>query len=93
MGDLFTWKEILMFGFAVGAFVYETRSLKGTFNSKISDLQKNMDTLKKDLKEDIERLERAQEKSNNVRERLAVNENATKSAHHRIDGIEKKENR
>lgn len=67
MGDIFTLKEFLMFAFALGAFVYETRSLK----------------------RDIERLEKKQDKHNCLVERMAVVEQSTKSAHHRIDELKR----
>jgi hypothetical protein len=42
----------------------------------------------KSLRRDIERLEGKMMKHNNIVERLAVVEQSTKSAHHRIDDLE-----
>ena len=61
-------KELLMFAFAVGVFVNETRSLK----------------------KDIKRLEEKQDKHNSLIERMAIVEQSTKSAHHRIDEMKEK---
>jgi hypothetical protein len=79
MFDSFTWKEILMFGFAVGAFVYETRSLKSTINEKI-----------KDLKDDVTRLETKQDESNKVKDRVLTLEINDKAQWRNIDEIKEK---
>ena len=91
IADIISTKELIMLAFAAGGFYYGTRGLKSEISNLKKDFEEKINAFKNDIKEDILRLEKAQEKSNNVRERLAVAENAVKSAHHRIDDICKKE--
>jgi hypothetical protein len=78
-------KELIMFAFFAGAFVLETRGLK----KEIINLNEKLFEMKKDLKEDIARLEIKQDKYNNLQERTALIEASTKSAHHRINEFKK----
>lgn len=50
-----------------------------------------LSTALKFIEEWIKRLEVKQDRHNNLIERVAICEQSTKSAHHRIDGIEKLE--
>ena len=62
------------------------RTLVGSYfsNSKTTaDMQEQI----KDLKQDISTLSNRVDKHNNLVERMAVVEQSTKSAHHRIDDI------
>ena len=52
--------------------------------------RENFAEFKQDVKEDIGRLERKQDKHNCLIERMAVVESSMKSAHHRLDSIERK---
>ena len=68
----------------IGALGY----LWGKISTKISALEKAVETYRKDTKGDIERLEAKQDKHNSLYEKVTRNEESTKSAHHRIDTLE-----
>ena len=57
----------------------------GIFVNKVNTIKDTVKDIKTDLKEDIMRLEGKQDKYNSLQERTALNEQSTRSAHHRID--------
>lgn len=68
-----------------------------TSNKQTTVLQKEVEHLKEDVckleknvKEDIGRLEKKQDRYNNLQERMAYAESSLKSAHHRIDDMDNK---
>ena len=67
---------------SVGIFI-------GVFKTTISFMQKQISEIKTDLKADKQELKDEMRKYNNVLERMIVAEQSTKSAHHRIDDMEK----
>ena len=66
---------------SVGIFI-------GVFKTTISFMQEQIIEIKQNLKDDKQELKDEMRKYNSVLERIAINEQATKSAHHRIDGFE-----
>ena len=66
---------------SVGIFI-------GVFKTTISFMQQQIVEIKQTLKEDKQELKDEMRKYNNVLERMAINEQAVKSAHHRIDALE-----
>lgn len=68
---------------SVGIFI-------GVFKTTISFMQQQIVEIKQTLKEDKQELKDEMRKYNNVLERMAITEQAVKSAHHRIDALELK---
>lgn len=66
---------------SVGIFI-------GVFKTTISFMQEQIGEIKSDLKADKQELKDEMRKYNNVLERMIVNEQSCKSAHHRIDSLE-----
>lgn len=68
------------------------KDLKEDVNQKISDLKEDVNQKitnnQQETSKHFERLEKKQDKHNNLIERMAIVEQSTKSAHHRIDSIE-----
>lgn len=81
--------QILTIAVTVGVFVgtskTNTKCMKDFFNSKFLHVDNKIEN----LKEDIGRLERKQDKYNHIQERLTIAEQRGKSNTHRIDGLEK----
>lgn len=67
---------------SVGIFI-------GVFKTTITFMQEQISEIKTDLKADKQELKDEMRKYNNVLERMIVAEQSTKSAHHRIDDMEK----
>lgn len=63
---------------SVGIFI-------GVFKSTITFMQEQIADIKQNLKDDKQELKDEMKKYNNVLERMIINEQAVKSAHHRID--------
>lgn len=68
---------------SVGIFI-------GVFKTSLAFMQEQISEIKTNLKEDKQELKDEMRRYNNVLERMAINEQAVKSAHHRIDGLEQK---
>ena len=68
---------------AVGIFI-------GVFKTTLAFMQEQIADIKTNLKEDKKELKDEMQKYNNVLSRMIIVEQATKSAHHRIDNIEGK---
>lgn len=68
---------------AVGIFI-------GVYKTTIAFMQKQLEEIKQQIKDDKTELKADMKKYNNVLERIAVAENSISSAHHRIDNIEDK---
>lgn len=68
---------------AVGIFI-------GVFKTTIAFMQEQIADIKTNLKEDKKELKDEMQKYNNVLSRMIIVEQATKSAHHRIDNMEGK---
>lgn len=68
---------------SVGIFI-------GVFKTTVAFMQEQISEIKQNLKEDKQELKDEMRRYNNVLERMAINEQAVKSAHHRIDGLELK---
>lgn len=68
---------------SVGIFI-------GVFKTTISFMQQQIVEIKQNLKADKQELKDEMRRYNNVLERMAINEQAVKSAHHRIDTLELK---
>ena len=68
---------------SVGIFI-------GVFKTTISFMQEQIREIKQNLKEDKQELKDEMRRYNNVLERMTINEQSVKSAHHRIDGLEQK---
>lgn len=66
---------------SVGIFI-------GVFKTTVAFMQQQIAEIKQSLKDDKQELKDEMRRYNNVLERLAINEQATKSAHHRIDAME-----
>jgi alanyl-tRNA synthetase len=66
---------------SVGIFI-------GVFKTTIAFMQQQILEIKENLKTDKQELKDEMRRYNNVLERLAIIEQATKSAHHRIDTLE-----
>ena len=79
--------QLLILAFFVGIYVATIRFM----GKQIEDLKESLHINKKELNDklDADRTELKEEmrKYNNVLERLIINEQSTKSAHHRIDEI------
>lgn len=67
---------------SVGIFI-------GVFKTTISFMQEQIGEIKKNLHDDKKELKAEMCKYNSVLERMIIAEQSTKSAHHRIDKIEK----
>ncbi len=65
---------------AVGIFI-------GVFKTTVVFMQKQLEKLEQTLIADKKELKEDMRKYNNVLERLIINEQAVKSAHHRLDEI------
>lgn len=63
---------------SVGIFI-------GVFKSTITFMQEQIADIKQNLKDDKQELKDEMKKYNNVLERMIINEQSVKSAHHRID--------
>ena len=68
---------------AVGIFI-------GVYKTTIAFMQKQLEEIKDQIKEDKAELKADMKKYNNVLERIAVAENSISACHHRIDTIEGK---
>jgi len=68
---------------SVGIFI-------GVFKTTISFMQQQIIEIKQNLKADKQELKDEMRRYNNILERMAINEQAVKSAHHRIDTLELK---
>ena len=66
---------------SVGIFI-------GVFKTTISFMQQQIIEIKNDLKADKQELKEEMRKYNNVLERMVIDEQSTKAAHHRIDSLE-----
>ena len=66
---------------SVGIFI-------GVFKTTISFMQEQIVEIKNNLKADKQELKDEMRKYNNVLERMIVDEQSTKAAHHRIDTLE-----
>ncbi len=66
---------------SVGIFI-------GVFKTTISFMQEQIMEIKQNLKTDKQELKDEMRRYNNVLERLALNEQSVKSAHHRMDAFE-----
>lgn len=75
--------NLVSLGVTVGIFVMGQRRNA----EKIEELKDDIKEVKGDIKEDIGRLEKKQEESNKVKERLVITEESLKSAWCRIDEI------
>lgn len=67
----------------------------GIFKTTINFMQEQIIEIKQKLKEDKQELKDEMRRYNNVLERMALNEQSVKSAHHRLDellGVEKGRN-
>lgn len=60
----------------------------GKIVTKLSALEKVVESYKTALKEDIGRLEKKQDKHNGLYEKVTRAEESAKSAHHRLDTLE-----
>ena len=65
---------------AVGIFI-------GVYKTTIAFMQKQLEEIKQQIKDDKTELKADMKKYNNVLERIAVSENCISAAHHRIDNI------
>ena len=63
---------------SVGIFI-------GVFKSTITFMQEQIADIKQNLKDDKQEMKDEMKKYNNVLERMIINEQSVKSAHHRID--------
>ena len=81
---------ITIIGFIIGIIIQlvSVGIFIGVYKTTISFMQKQIEEIKSQAKEDKEELKTDMRKYNNVLERIAVNERDTKSAHHRIDELE-----
>ena len=68
---------------SVGIFI-------GVFKTTVAFMQEQIREIKQNLKEDKQELKDEMRRYNNILERMTINEQAVKSAHHRIDGLEQK---
>ncbi len=91
-------REDIEFAFKIGNFVLPaiigfTAFLVGLkfankeMASDIKGLKEAIVEFKQSVKADIDRLEKKQDKYNNLQERTAIVEQSAKSAHHRMDEI------
>ena len=71
--------QLLILAFFVGIYV-----------ATIKFMQKQIEDLKEQLIADKRELKDEMHKYNNVLSRIAVNENSTSAAHHRIDALEER---
>lgn len=66
--------QIVVFIFSCGVVYGRIKSFEGNLKDFREETQKGMTDLKKQFKDDIERLERKQEKYNNLQERVLKSE-------------------
>lgn len=80
---------ITIIGFIIGIIIQlvSVGIFIGVYKTTISFMQKQIEEIKNQAKEDKEELKTDMRKYNNVLERIAVNERDTKSAHRRIDEL------
>jgi predicted Holliday junction resolvase-like endonuclease len=69
--------QLLILAFFVGVYVTTIKFM----GNKIEEIKEALKDDKKELKEEMKRY-------NNVLERMIINEQSVKSAHHRIDSLE-----
>lgn len=79
--------QLLILAFFVGIYVATIRFMGKQIEDLKDSLHINKRELNQKLDEDRRELKEEMRKYNNVLERLIINEQSTKSAHHRIDEI------
>ena len=79
--------QLLILAFFVGIYVATIRFMGKQIEDLKESLHINKRELNQKLDEDRRELKEEMRKYNNVLERLIINEQSTKSAHHRIDEI------
>lgn len=72
---------------SIGAWIGGVISFKKHIVEKLNDFKEQQKAIKEEFNKSIERLEEKQDKHNNLIERMAIVEQSTKSAHHRIDDL------
>lgn len=75
---------------SIGMWIGSVISFKKHIVEKLNDFKERQKEMKEEFNKSIKRLEEKQDKHNNLIERMTIVEQSTKSAHHRIDGIENK---
>lgn len=60
----------------------------GEIKGELKSLKTSLEDLRREVKEDLSRLEKKQDKYNHLQERLGVAENSLKSAHRRLSKVE-----
>lgn len=72
-------------GVIYGTVKSELKAIKASNETNHAQTKESIKGLKEQTQKDFERLEKKQDKYNNLQERVAITEASTKSAHHRID--------
>lgn len=73
-------------------YIASVAAMWGKFSTRLGNLEKSLEDFKKDVKDDMSRLEAKQDKHNNLIGRMFIVEESAKSAHHRIDELREAKN-
>ena len=80
---------LALIGTIAGSYIANSKTT-AIMQVEMTHIKKDMSDMKQEMKADIKELDEKVHKHNNLVERMAVVEQSTKSAHHRIDDIKKK---
>lgn len=80
---------LALIGTIAGSYIANSKTT-AIMQVEMTHIKKDMSDMKQEMKADIKELDEKVHKHNNLVERMAVVEQSTKSAHHRIDDIKEK---
>ena len=82
---------IALIGTLGGSYMANSKTT-AVMQVEMNHIKKDMSDMKDEMKSDIKELDEKVHKHNNLVERMAIVEQSTKSAHHRIDDIKSHSN-
>jgi len=80
--------QLLILAFFVGIYVSTIRNIEKQVEEMKDALKQDKEEMKETLRQDKQELKEDMRRYNSVLERMAINEQSVKSAHHRIDRLE-----
>lgn len=79
---------LALIGTITGSFMANNKTT-AVMQVELNHIKSDMESMKEEMKADIKELDEKVHKHNNLVERMAIVEQSTKSAHHRIDEMKK----
>lgn len=79
---------LALIGTIAGSFMANNKTT-AVMQVELNHIKSDMESMKEEMKADIKELDEKVHKHNNLVERMAIVEQSTKSAHHRIDEMKK----